>query len=139
MTEAALITFFTPLKYSGIKVLSFVMSPMTLYKHKCKLAAEEVKEKETITLRSTLYAITQSKNTNTRKVCTDEHHFLPPNLETLTNLIHKNWRRTSNDQKSIVYLFLCKHITSKLTSIFHRCWIHCILGSITPHSQQNDN
>ena len=30
MTEAALMTFFTPLKYSGFKVLSFVMSPTTL-------------------------------------------------------------------------------------------------------------
>ena len=30
MTETVLITFFTPLKYSGIKVLSFVMSPITL-------------------------------------------------------------------------------------------------------------
>lgn len=43
ITETALITFFTPIKYSGFKVLSFVMSPTTLVSTK-RLVGRNVEE-----------------------------------------------------------------------------------------------
>lgn len=47
MTEAAFITFLTPLKYSGNKVLSLVMSPMIWQlKKESKKKREQLQSKE---------------------------------------------------------------------------------------------
>lgn len=69
MTETALITFFTPLKYSGTKVSFLVMSPTILILENGQFVAREVRNKN----------IKIQEDTNSQKLKT-MHDYIPPKV-----------------------------------------------------------
>lgn len=90
MTETALITFFTPLKYSGIKVLSFVMSPITLVSAKWLVGRKVIEGKENLSV-SIQYNI---RNHNVYKAYLALMNiviFYQLVFETSVNRSYKNW------------------------------------------------